>query len=155
MRHEIQQSRDWDSIESPDLGPPPVAHFDEGDPIKFDAKQDQSDAKEELENLQQQMLSANLETRKKRRENPHQREYNRREGSTGVKNQTLPFEKPSGQILKSGAKRKLTARGCAENLKAESDKDEHYCNRINLEPETGTAKSSNVPVVCSSRPFLR
>lgn len=24
--------------DSPDLGPPPVAHFDEGDPIKFDAR---------------------------------------------------------------------------------------------------------------------
>ena len=57
------------TTDSPDLGPPPVAHFDEGDPIKFDATQRLSP--ESTEDGQQK-LSANLETRKRRRESSHQ-----------------------------------------------------------------------------------
>ena len=55
--------------DSPDLGPPPVAHFDEGDPIKFDATQKLSP--ESVEDAQPK-LSTNLETRKRRRESAQQ-----------------------------------------------------------------------------------
>ena len=102
------------TTDSPDLGPPPIAHFDEGDPIKFDAPQELSpqDRLAESTDEVQPKLSANLETRKKRRESSHRRDV-------GVKNVNADLAKhttsaataiPPSQPFKTGAKRKLNAR---------------------------------------------
>lgn len=102
------------TTDSPDLGPPPVAHFDEGDPIKFDPTQELSPGEGLAESTEeaQPKLSANLETRKKRRESSHRRDV-------GMKNTNVDPDRyttstaaamPASQPLKSGAKRKLNAR---------------------------------------------
>ena len=95
--------------DSPDLGPPPVAHFDEGDPIKFDATQKPSP--ESVEDAQPK-LSTNLETRKRRRESSQQTDV-------GVKNANIDLHEytastatalaPS-QLTKPSTKRKFNAR---------------------------------------------
>ncbi|MCJ1304936.1 hypothetical protein MMC08_007749 [Hypocenomyce scalaris] len=59
------------AIDSPDLGPPPVAHFDEGDPIKFDASRKVEEPALDAPEETPQPLFANLETRRKRRESSH------------------------------------------------------------------------------------
>ena len=106
------------TTDSPDLGPPPVAHFDEGDPIKFDATQKLSP--ESVEDSQPK-LSTNLETRKRRRESSHQRDV-------GVKNadrdsheytaSTATTLAPS-QPMKPSTKRKFNARD--DNLPTMAD----------------------------------
>ena len=107
--------------ESPDIGPPPVAHYGE-DPIKFDlspppALLDGSTdvAREELET--EAKLPVNLETRRKRKESGSKLEIRRVsvfQGSEegGKKEMTLP--------IRAGAKRKLSAREEASKTLAES-----------------------------------
>lgn len=59
------------SNESPDIGPPPIAHFDCEDPIKFDPKPQPSEDSPEEANDNDDIpasLSVNLETRRKRRD---------------------------------------------------------------------------------------
>ncbi|KAI1625671.1 hypothetical protein EDD37DRAFT_312565 [Exophiala viscosa] len=80
--------------ESPDLGPPPVAHFDVGDVVAFDTTTSENKNDEDV--AQQPPM---LEKRRKRR--------------TSALLQDMPLEehsdpeKSAQQLLKSGAKRKL------------------------------------------------
>lgn len=116
------------ATDSPDLGPPPIAHFEEGDPIKFDhnqavlSRKDASGIAEE----EQPQLSANLETRKKRRESAHHLETSR--PSTTATTST------TGQPLKSGAKRKLNARDDDDPEERITEKDAFCFNRKNVAP---------------------
>ena len=100
--------------DSPDLGPPPVAHFDEGDPIKFDARVERlaSRALSEPTERSHATLPANLETRKKRREKFDHREVGDQQSSTRPSQEVAskdPGTAPT-QPLNSGAKRKLNMR---------------------------------------------
>ncbi len=101
------------ATDSPDLGPPPVAHFEEGDPIKFDPTKDRSPHEGSAENTEEARpkLSANLETRKKRRESSHRRDVDKSANVDRTKDTAsmAPAMTPS-QPLKSGAKRKLNVR---------------------------------------------
>jgi len=119
--------------DSPDLGPPPIAHFDDGDPIKYDpnqqAKQDESTA-----NLSSGF--ANLETRRKRRESSFGKEPASSLSSTSLSTsreeglaQTGPL---SAQPLKLGAKRKLSVRDDEGHVEApaQGEKDGFRFNRI-------------------------
>lgn len=79
--------------ESPELGPPPVAHFDVGDAVSFDPVTSENKNDEDLA-----QLPPMLEKRRKRR--------------TSALLQDMPIEEhsepeKSAQLLKSGAKRKL------------------------------------------------
>lgn len=60
------------SNESPDLGPPPVAHFDCEDPIKFHAAPESAESPNNDNDHIPASLSVNLETRRKRKDS-HQR----------------------------------------------------------------------------------
>ena len=105
--------------DSPDLGPPPVAHFDEGDPIKFDTRVERltSRALSEPTEGSHATLPANLETRKKRRESSHHREVRDQKSSTRLSQEVAskdPGTAPT-QPLKSGAKRKLNMRDDEED----------------------------------------
>ena len=101
------------STDSPDLGPPPVAHFEEGDPIKFDPTQNQAPrnaSTEGTEEVQPKPL-ANLETRKKRRESSHRRDVDLNANADSTKSTaSIATNLPTSQPLKSGAKRKLNVR---------------------------------------------
>ncbi len=109
--------------DSPDLGPPPVAHFEEGDPIKFGNNQGLSSKKTggEVTDGNNPPLPANLETRRKRRESSHHLETSR-----PVTVDTLSI---TGQPLKSGAKRKLNARDDEDPVEKISEKDDFRFNR--------------------------
>lgn len=102
------------ATDSPDLGPPPVAHFEEGDPIKFDPTQDETSRKESAESTEEAhpKLSVNLETRKKRRESSHRRDVDvkntKLDSTTSTASKTTAVS--TSQPLKSGAKRKLNVR---------------------------------------------
>lgn len=100
--------------DSPDLGPPPIAHFDEGDPIKFDSTQGVNGPSMTAANSDDTSprLSANLETRKKRRESSYRREDETKKSSrSSISAESLKkAESENPQPLKSGAKRKLNVR---------------------------------------------
>lgn len=99
---EIMAIRDEEALqqasESPDLGPPPVAHFDVAEPIAFDSST--AIEQEDAENLLQ--LPSTLEKRRKRRTSSLLQDM----PTEPVSEQSLP-EEHGPQLLKSGAKRKL------------------------------------------------
>ena len=114
--------------DSPDLGPPPVTHFD-GDPIKFDTLQREpsSEADSAIIGEAHPRLPANLETRKKRRESSHHRESDiTRVNPNPAK--ILPSKEAANlsQPLKSGAKRKFSVReegGTPELMESRKEND--------------------------------
>ncbi len=103
--------------DSPDLGPPPIAHFEEEDPIKFDPGQLQNEPGHGFDGVHEisATLSANLETRKKRRDSTSVSEFKRasrfepRIGQAREPSFTVSQEAPE-QPLRVSAKRKLDAR---------------------------------------------
>ncbi|KAL8877242.1 MAG: hypothetical protein Q9198_004705 [Flavoplaca austrocitrina] len=114
-----------DTADSPDLGPPPVAHFDAGDPIKFDATHHtiQMPGKTDKEGELNPMVFANLETRRKRRESSSRGQSTRHEPTAmHLDHAEISTDqiKP-GYSLKTGAKRKFTAR---EEEEEEEEKEE-------------------------------
>lgn len=99
------------AVDSPELGPPPIAHFEDGDPTKFDPSEDNLHPSKILitEDDIQPSIFANLETRKRRRETTNLRDtISLGMDSDDVKH-PITAEQPSliRKSLKSGAKRKL------------------------------------------------
>jgi hypothetical protein len=111
------------ATDSPDLGPPPIAHFEEGDPIKFDHNQTALSRKDVSPNAEEEHppLPANLETRKKRRESAHHLETSR--------SATTDTTSTTGQPLKTGAKRKLNTRDDDDPAEKINEKDAFRFNR--------------------------
>jgi hypothetical protein len=113
------------AVDSPELGPPPVAHFDEGDPIKQNLDTSTSPVPspsramaDDTENAESTAnLFANLETRRKRRDSSSKKGLDSREGSECKELESLPepvpeptkFD-PTKKTLKTGAKRKFAVR---------------------------------------------
>ncbi|KAH9811165.1 Shugoshin C terminus [Teratosphaeria destructans] len=101
---------DHSSNESPDLGPPPVAHFDYEDPVKPQTSPTASrsspvDSKEDDDTLPG--LSVNLETRRRRKDGqPKLVEIRRR----SILPQSPEKEGEGSTMLRTGAKRKLADR---------------------------------------------
>ena len=111
------------ATDSPDLGPPPVAHFEEGDPIKFDHNQAaslQKTTSEAADDVNPTLFS-NLETRKKRRESSHHLETSRPKITDTLSSTAQP--------LRSGAKRKLNARDDEEPVEKISEDDFRFNRR--------------------------
>ena len=93
----VDADGDPNQSESPDLGPPPVAHFDVAEPIDFKHKKEVPTFHEPGDEDMVQ-LPSNLETRRKRRTSSLLRDMTANESESDT-------EKPS--LFRSGAKRKL------------------------------------------------
>lgn len=99
--------------DSPDLGPPPVAHFQDEDPIKFDPQLVTSPTEETNNGLGETntppaTLSANLETRRKRRDS--KQDFRR---MSVFQSPPEKVEEPAADQslpIRTSAKRKLSAR---------------------------------------------
>ena len=103
------------ATDSPELGPPPVASFEEGDPIKYDYSALPAEGQEGLLECENMPLlgAANLETRKKRRESSHHTEVGQTRANSQLQPQkSLIADVPTTKIqsLKAGAKRKVNVR---------------------------------------------
>ncbi|KAL8798699.1 MAG: hypothetical protein Q9182_006450 [Xanthomendoza sp. 2 TL-2023] len=127
-----------DPADSPDLGPPPVAHFDTDDPIEFQCDP-QTHPKLQGEGDFNPAGFANLETRRKRRESSQRGGHTMTE-AVGMQIEETP---PSSQLkpghaLKSGPKRKFSAREAGERTNGAKtpEEDESQCNRkaITVQP---------------------
>ncbi|RAL61335.1 hypothetical protein DID88_009471 [Monilinia fructigena] len=93
-----------DTTDSPDIGPPPVSQFVDEDPVKIDLAEKLVSEKEDEPSLDP-IISTNLEQRKRRKDSimaSGLKRINRSETSQAPRENT--------GTLKSGAKRKLSAR---------------------------------------------
>ena len=135
-------------VESPELGPPPVAHFEEGDPVKHDTTEvetlAQSPSKLLLDGDEDgdatTRLFANLETRRRRRESSSGKGHEQASllGPLDDKSQREGVQEPMKQPLKAGAKRKLGVRDDGDERNTASrlqQKDEFSFNRRNEGPK--------------------
>ncbi|KAI9701492.1 MAG: hypothetical protein M1836_001548 [Candelina mexicana] len=100
--------------DSPDLGPPPIVHFEEEDPIKFDPGQRGNESGLGLDGVHE-VPTANLETRKKRRDSttiPDFKRASRFEPRAGqsMEPSTATAQEAPEQPLRVSAKRKLDVR---------------------------------------------
>ncbi|KAI9811465.1 MAG: hypothetical protein M1827_005448 [Pycnora praestabilis] len=135
------------STESPDLGPPPIAHFVEEDPIKFDPGQRPTERRARLDGADEETfaLPANLETRKKRRDSitiPKSKSSSRFElkATQPPGNVPNPAEATLAQPLKAGAKRKLDVRDDKQRTDTTSDAEP---DGFQFNRRTGPSNESN------------
>ncbi|KAF5874849.1 putative shugoshin c terminal domain-containing protein [Botrytis fragariae] len=116
--------------DSPDIGPPPVSQFVDEDPVKIDlAGKLAHEREDELDSI----ISTNLEQRKKRKDSMVASDIRRNSRLE------LPAKRESTGTLKSGAKRKLSAR---EDEELEStnanDIDDFQFTRLSTEERAKT-----------------
>lgn len=115
-------------MDSPELGPPPTASFDQGDPINYDPVKLPTRDKGALfdgANVQDP-CNANLETRKKRRESSHCMESDPSKMSDDFHYERVRVGDASmvkSQPLKVGAKRKLNIREDDEGNEKASEQE--------------------------------
>ncbi|KAF2461332.1 hypothetical protein BDY21DRAFT_331832 [Lineolata rhizophorae] len=143
----VDGNDDNDWVESPELGPPPVAHFDNNvDPIKFGAEETHDepclDTAEELASV----LPANLETRKKRRDGSggrgdgrrisifHERPENDRDG-TELPDRSV--DSGAELIKRTGTKRKF---GAEEDSAAIAGVEDEFLFNRKLDNTTGAIR---------------
>ncbi|KAL8908676.1 MAG: hypothetical protein Q9207_000644 [Kuettlingeria erythrocarpa] len=130
------------TAESPDLGPPPIAHFEAGDPIHFDASQQESpwQTKQDIGGALNPALLSNLETRRRRRESsrPGDNAVLQLTDSQTSHQELLDNTNKPEHTLKSGAKRKFSARDEDEQsgLPSTSERDDFQFNRTQETPQT-------------------
>ncbi|TKA83486.1 hypothetical protein B0A55_00557 [Friedmanniomyces simplex] len=115
---EIQAIRlsDQGSNESPDLGPPPVAHFDYEDPIKqlsLSAKEPSTETAEEEDEELPASLSVNLETRRRRKDGHPKLDIRRH---SIISQSPTKIDSEPSTILRTGAKRKLADRDLEKTI---------------------------------------
>ncbi|KAI4752895.1 hypothetical protein E4T52_10124 [Aureobasidium sp. EXF-3400] len=117
---------------SPDIGPPPIVHFDNEDPIKFDPLCTEADQTDYAEHEDQPTsdndeslptkLSVNLETRRKRRDSKVQLR----------RSSLLPpdlDEDDQPQLTRTSAKRKLSVRDVEDDVEKRVSKDDFKFSR--------------------------
>ena len=135
-------------LDSPDLGPPPVASWEKSDPVKHDSEP--TSPIKEIENRNDDSVKlpslANLETRKKRRESTQ----HSTSGSLMPRDMQPTYcNKPDEgftQPLKAGAKRKFNARDEETmNALANDLKSNSQFNR-KTESQNTAADQSTTPV---------
>lgn len=136
---EIQAVRlsDHSSNESPDLGPPPVAHFDyetAGDPVKNPSPLGNKVSLPPTDSAEEELpasLSINLETRRKRKDGQPRIEVRRR-SLMPPQSPENESEQPSA-ILRTGAKRKLADREAERPIKPPSKGDFTFSRKVSSE----------------------
>ncbi|KAI9734833.1 MAG: hypothetical protein M1834_001912 [Cirrosporium novae-zelandiae] len=126
--------------DSPDLGPPPVAHFYTGDPIKFDPEKNTTeDEPEEMNEVDGLILPPTLETRRKRRDSIFG-DLPSTSQNEELQTSDIPAVLEQRKVvLKSGAKRKLSVRDDEEDAAISSPEDFQYTRRKpTSDTESGT-----------------
>jgi hypothetical protein len=134
---------------SPDIGPPPVVHFDNEDPIKFDPLCTEADQADYAEHDDQPTsdndkslptkLSVNLETRRKRRDSKVQLH----------RSSLLPpdlDEDDQPQLTRTSAKRKLSVRDVEDDGEKRIVKDDFkFSRRSSIAADSRNAEPVTAP----------
>lgn len=127
---ELEEILEYPDSQSPDIGPPPVSRFDNEESISYDPNPISGDQPEELVDDTEPPLSANLETRKKRRESGPKLDLRR----ISVFQSPPPPERPEEDPVKSvragedatksvrvGAKRKFSIQDDGEKVDSQTE----------------------------------
>ncbi|KAF7953312.1 hypothetical protein EAE96_006523 [Botrytis aclada] len=121
-----------DNEDSPDIGPPPVSQFVEEDPVKIDLAGKLAYEREDEPSLDP-VISTNLEQRKKRKDSMVASDIRKNSRLE------LPAKRENTGTLKSGAKRKLSAREDEELESTNaSDIDDFQFTRVSTEERAKT-----------------
>ncbi|KAF2794354.1 hypothetical protein K505DRAFT_374714 [Melanomma pulvis-pyrius CBS 109.77] len=127
---ELEEILDYPDSQSPDIGPPPVSRFGNEEPVSYNSNAISEDQIEELVDDTNPPLSANLETRKKRRESGPKLDLRR----ISVFQSPPPPERPEEDPVKSvratedatksvrvGAKRKFSVQDDGEKVDTQTE----------------------------------
>ena len=131
-----------------------MAHFDEGDPIKFDPKPERPSSKTTSGSREQSRpLPANLETRRKRRESSHHRETGDKKLDTQVSEETAPMDSGAAkcQPLKTGAKRKLNVRDEEEEMGRIDDQEMFHFKSKTADLRTSESAGAKSTIIRTSK----
>lgn len=150
---ELREILQGEESQSPDLGPPPVARFENEEPIKFDPEPGPVEEPVDEEPEATPALSINLETRRKRREsNP--KITIRRLPVFQSPPETEVSEDAAGKTIRAGAKRKLSVREDEAKAAPEDSPSEAFrFNRIHAQPVAETEPPAK-PEIILERPVL-
>lgn len=135
---------------SPDIGPPPIVHLDNEDPIKFDPLYTEADHRDNAEYDEQPtsdnddslptQLSVNLETRRKRRDSKVQLRR------SSLLPPDLDDENDQPQLTRTGAKRKLSVRDVEDDGEKRIMKDDFkFSRRPSIAAESRNTDPSTAP----------
>ncbi|ESZ91891.1 hypothetical protein SBOR_7721 [Sclerotinia borealis F-4128] len=131
-----------DPADSPEIGPPPVSRFIDEDPVKIDLS-DKSVSEKEDEPYLDPITSTNLGQRKKRKDSIMAVSCLKRNN----RSETSQITQENTGMLKSGAKRKLSARDDEEvEFRKSDDIDDFQFTRVSSEE-----RMKNKPVVSSAK----
>ena len=131
-----------------------MAHFDEGDPIKFDPKPERPSSKTTSGSREQSRpLPANLETRKKRRESSHHRDTGDKRLDMQASEETAPKDSGAvkGQPLKTGAKRKLNVRDEEEEMGRSDDQEMFHFRSKTADLRTSESIAAKSTIIRTSK----
>lgn len=147
---DLREILDDPDSQSPDIGPPPIARFDNEEPISFNPNQPTEETQEEP------ALSVNLETRKKRRESGPKLNIRR---VSMFESPPEKVEENAVKITKAGAKRKFSVQEDEDKQTSKPDAF-RFSRRGASAPETeasneeGRPTSPERPALASSRLLL-
>jgi hypothetical protein len=133
--------------QSPDLGPPPVSRFENEDPIAFNPNPSSEEQTDETAEDNEPVLSANLETRRKRRESGP----NIRRVSIFESPPEESEDRPSKGV-RAGAKRKFNVQEDEE--KARSQPESFRFTRKNTQSTDDAVSAKDTRSQLSERPIL-
>ena len=131
-----------------------MAHFDAGDPIKFDPKPERPSSKSTSGSREQSRpLPANLETRKKRRESSHHRDTGDKKLNMQDSEETAPRDPGAvkGQPLKTGAKRKLNVRDEEEQMGRSDDQEMFHFKSKTADLQTSESAATKATINRNSK----
>ncbi|KAF2210142.1 hypothetical protein CERZMDRAFT_46115 [Cercospora zeae-maydis SCOH1-5] len=129
---------------SPDLGPPPVAHFDE---LPKSSQEDPAEPEDSSNQVEELLPSINLETRRKRKDPSQPRESRR---SSILAHSPDKTDDAPTTILKTGAKRKLSDRDNDNPIKPPAQGDFTFSRRASaVQP---TPEEAEPPAVAIKPP---
>ena len=149
---ELQNILDYPDSQSPDIGPPPISRFDSDEPISYNANPTLGNPGEDSLEGYEPPLSANLETRKKRRESGPKLDLRHM-----AVFQSPPREDPVAEptkTVRAGAKRKFNVQD--DRDKAEDQTEPFSFSRRNASSSTngGEPLQEEMRPVSPERPIL-
>jgi len=148
---ELREILQDEESQSPDLGPPPVARFENEDPIKFDPESSPAEEPVYEEPGANPALSINLETRRKRRESNPKLSIRR---VSVFQSPPEDSEDAAAKSIRAGAKRKLSVREDEAKTNTDDSPSEGFrFNRVNAQPVSQNDTAAK-PDMALERPIL-
>lgn len=147
---ELRQVLDDPDSQSPDIGPPPISRFEHEEPIAFNPTPTTEEQPDEAIEDGEPALSANLETRKRRRESGPKLDIRRVSVSEPPPH---VVQEEGAKTIRTGSKRKFSVREDEDNAQAKAES--FTFSRRNVPSDSENATTNEEPRPSSpERPIL-